>query len=85
MNRTIGAKEIDEYAQKYNMLVGKDTPLTMGWCFDMVDKAYEQDKSDAIDEFKSVLEGWFLTEGNSLTLIDVYRFAEQLKEQENGR
>lgn len=37
-------------------------------------------RAEAIDEFKSVLEGWFLTEGNSLTLIDVYRFAEQLKE-----
>lgn len=49
MNRIIGTSEIYEYAEKYNMAVGKDIPLTMGWCFDMVDKAYEQGRADAID------------------------------------
>lgn len=52
MNRIIGTSEIYEYAEKYNMDVGKDIPLTMGWCFDMVDKAYEQGRADAIDDVK---------------------------------
>lgn len=42
----IGAREISEYAQKYNMKLGKDTPLSMEWCFKMADKAYEKGRAE---------------------------------------
>ena len=55
MSKQIGAREISEYAQKYNMPLGKDTPLSMEWCFEMSDKAYQQGREDAIDEFADAI------------------------------
>ena len=54
MSRQIGAREISEYAQKYNMPLGKDTPLSMEWCFDMADKAYQQGRQDAEKELNEI-------------------------------
>ncbi|MCQ2087952.1 MAG: hypothetical protein MJZ37_07850 [Bacilli bacterium] len=51
----IGAREISEYAQKYNMKLGKDTPLSMEWCFKMADKAYEKGKADMLKEIEEAM------------------------------
>lgn len=52
MSRLIGAMEISQYAQRYNMPFEEDTPLTMAWCFDMVDAAERKGRTDATEEVK---------------------------------
>lgn len=79
----IGAREISEYAQKYNMKLGKDTPLSMEWCFNMADKAYEKGRADAIDEVKeSINEHLFNSPMMNpiMTRNEILLFLEQLKE-----
>lgn len=79
MSRMIGAREISEYAQKYNMPVGKDTPLSMEWCFDMADKAYEQGRADAFNEILNEMRKSPFA-SDKTTFVKKY-IDEQLKEQ----
>lgn len=91
MSRLIGTMEISQYAQRYNMPFEEDTPLTMAWCFDMVDAAERKGREETIEELKSKKEEiirWLIKrdkEGYGTTngeLLDhIFELAEQLKEQ----
>ena len=70
----IGAREISEYAQKYNMKLGKDTPLSMEWCFNMADKAYEKGRQDAIDDVMKIYN-----EMRPHLATHIYDFGERIK------
>ena len=80
----IGAREISEYAQKYNMKLGKDTPLSMEWCFKMVDKAYEKGRSDVLGEVATRLEEELIMvmprDNVKFLIYKVHTVLEQLKE-----
>lgn len=81
MSRLIGAMEISQYAQRYNMPFEEDTPLTMAWCFDMVDAAERKGREDAIEEYFNLIEDRILERGRGLYLIEAEDFKEQLREK----
>lgn len=84
----IGAREISEYAQKYNMELGKDTPLSMEWCFKMADKAYDLGRADVLGEVATRLEEELIMvmprDNVKFLMYKVHTVLEQIKESKNG-
>lgn len=83
-------ERLRSYAERYGMPFENDTALDFDWCLEMVDRAEQKGKADAIDEFSERLIKTLtpIEEGERMELeaviFDIKLIAERLKENKNG-